>query len=348
MQTVVFSTRAFEREFLDAAVARMGRGVDLMYLETALNAQTATLAAGAPAVCLFVNDKADEAPLSLLADGGTRLLALRSAGFNHVDLEAAAALGMTVARVPAYSPHAVAEHTVGLILALNRKLHRAFLRVREHNFSLDGLMGFDLGSDGRGGAGKTVGVIGTGRIGETFARIMAGFGCRVVAFDPVPGEGVRRLGGTYVPLETLYRESDIISLHCPLTPATQYLINDDAIALMKAGVMIINTSRGAVVDTKAVIRGLKTGRIGALGLDVYEEEGDVFFRDLSERVLQDDVLARLLTFPNVMVTSHQAFFTREAMINIAETTVGNLASFARGGASALPAENIVTAAGHVA
>jgi D-lactate dehydrogenase len=269
---------------------------------------------------------------------GVKHIALRSAGFNHVHLATCETLGMSVARVPAYSPHAVAEHAVALILMLNRQLHRAFNRTREHNFSLDGLMGFDM-------AGKTVGVIGLGRIGQVFAKIMLGFSCRVLGFDPLGGAEAAKLGVTLVDLPQLLRESNIISLHCPLNPSTHHLINAAAIAQMLKGVMIINTSRGAIVDSKALIAGLKSRHIGAVGLDVYEEEGDLFFRDLSNQVLQDDTLARLLTFPNAVITAHQGFLTKEALHNIAETTLANLNGFAKG---QTPAENLVRTSAHVA
>jgi D-lactate dehydrogenase len=282
------------------------------------------MAAGFPAVCSFVNDRLDGEALTTLQAGGTRLVALRSAGFNHVDLWAAARLGLTVVRVPEYSPHAVAEHTAALVLALNRKIHRAYNRVREADFSLDGLVGFDL-------YGKTCGIIGTGRIGAVFARIMRGFGCRILAFDARPDAALAaEVDARYADLPELYRESDIISLHIPLTPATHHLIDAAALARMKQGVMLINTGRGALLDTRALIDALKRGRIGAAGLDVYEEEEGVFFRDLSDRVLQDDVLARLLTFHNVLITSHQAFLTREALANIADTTLASVRAFERG------------------
>jgi D-lactate dehydrogenase len=264
-----------------------------------------------------------------LGEDGVRLVALRSAGFNNVDLATASRHGIAVARVPAYSPHAVAEHTVALILTLNRKVHRAFNRVREGNFSLDGLMGFDL-------HGKTVGVVGTGRIGAVFARIMTGFGCRVVAHDPRPDPDLETMGVVYLSFEDLLAACDVITLQCPLTPATHHLVDDEAIRRMKPGVMLINTSRGAVVDTTAVIRGLKSGRIGSLGLDVYEEEGDLFFEDLSDRIIPDDVFARLLTFPNVLVTGHQAFFTEEALSAIAVTTIANVTAFEETGAPLHP------------
>lgn len=255
-----------------------------------------------------------------LANGGTRLVALRSAGFNHVDLEAAREAGIIVARVPAYSPHAVAEHAVALILSLDRRIHRAYARVREGNFSLEGLMGFDLD-------GRTVGIVGTGKIGTVFGRIMDGFGCRLLAHDPFPNEECGRLGVEYVDLDRLFSESDIVALHAPLTPETHHLIDGKALARMKPSAMLINTSRGALVDTRAVIEALKDGTLGALGLDVYEEEADLFFRDLSQEVIRDDVFARLLTFPNVLVTAHQAFFTEEAVRRIAATTLENISSF---------------------
>lgn len=260
----------------------------------------------------------------MLAGDGVRLLTLRSAGFNHVDLDAAAEHGIVVTRVPAYSPYAVAEHAVGLILTLNRRFHRAFARVREGNFSLEGLLGFDL-------HGKTVAVIGTGRIGTVFCRIMTGFGCRVVAHDPFPNDEVRRLGAEYVALEDLFGAADIVALHLPLTPQTHHLIDAAALGRMKRGVVLINTSRGGLVDTTAVIQALKNGTIGALGLDVYEEEADLFFEDLSNTVIQDDVFTRLLTFPNVVITGHQGFFTREAIANIAVTMLANATAFETGG-----------------
>ncbi len=333
MRVAVFSTHRYERDPLAQANADPAHGHELVFLEHRLTAETAVLVDGAECASLFANDLANAEALAVLREHGVRLLALRSAGFNHVDLVAAERLGLTVARVPAYSPHAIAEHAVALILTLNRRIHRAFLRVREQNFELDGLMGFDL-------HGKTVGVIGTGRIGANFARIMhLGFRCRVVAFDPEPDEACRRMGVEYLELDALWPQCDIVALHCPLTPATHHIVDDAAIARMKPGVMLINTSRGAVVDSRAVIRGLKSGHIAALGLDVYEEEGDLFFRDLSEQVIQDDVFVRLMTFPNVLITAHQAFFTREALDNIAQTTVANITAFARG---AVDHENLVT------
>jgi D-lactate dehydrogenase len=322
MRVAVFSTKPYDRRFLDAA-NREGRH-ELAFLEPRLSVETAPLAAGAACVCIFVNDAADRETIGRLSTMGVKLIALRSAGFNHVDLVAAEAAGLTVARVPAYSPHAVAEHTVALILTLNRKIHRAYNRVREGNFSLDGLLGFDL-------RGKTVGIVGTGLIGEVVVRIMNGFGCRVLAHDPKPNPRCMAMGLEYVDVDVLLAQSDIITLHCPLTPATHHLINDRALAHLKPGAMLINTSRGAVIDTQAVIRGLKDGVIGSLGLDVYEEEADLFFEDLSDRIIPDDVFARLLTFPNVLITGHQAFFTEEALTAIAETTIANITAFEHGG-----------------
>ncbi len=327
MRIAVYSTQPYDRRFLEQANAD-GRH-EFVWLEPRLDERTAAMAAGCDAVCAFVNDRLDEPALRALHALGVRVVALRCAGFNNVDLRAAAALGIAVGRVPEYSPHAVAEHTAALVLTLNRKIHRAHARVREGNFALDGLLGFDL-------HGRTVGVVGTGKIGECFARIMAGFGCTLLAFDPKPNPAVAALGARFVPLAELLRASDIVSLHCPLTPATRHLIDANALATMKRGAMLVNTSRGAVVDTRAVIAALKEGRLGSLGLDVYEEEADLFFRDLSAEVLRDDVFARLLTFPNVIVTGHQAFFTEDALTAIAETTLANLDAFAREGRVAHP------------
>lgn len=321
MRVAVFSTKPYDRRFLDAANAE-GRH-ELVFLEPRLLPETASLAAGFEAVCAFVNDQLERAVLQALADGGTHLVALRSAGFNNVDLDAAAELGITVVRVPAYSPYAVAEHTVGLMLALNRKLPRASWRVREGNFALEGLLGFDL-------HGKTVGIVGTGKIGTVLAGIMKGFGCHLLAYDPYPNDACRELGVAYVPLDDLFARSDIITLHLPLTPESYHLIDAAAIDKMKPGAMVINTSRGALLDTAAVIEGLKDGKIGSLGLDVYEEEADLFFEDLSSHVIRDDVFARLLTFPNVLITGHQAFFTEEALSAIAATTITNISAIEDG------------------
>jgi D-lactate dehydrogenase len=329
MLIAVFSTKPYDRRFLAAANEAAGGGHGFAWIEARLDPITARLAEGCEAACLFVNDRADAAALEALAAGGVRFLALRSAGFNHVDLAAAKRLGIAIGRVPAYSPEAVAEHAVALILALNRHIHRAYNRVREGNFALEGLLGFDL-------HGKAVGVVGTGQIGVAFAKIMAGFGCRMLGFDPQPNPACQALGMDYRPLEALLPEADIVSLHCPLTPATRHLIDAAALARMKPGAMLVNTSRGAILDTHAVIEALKSRHLGALALDVYEEEEKLFFEDLSDTVIADDVFARLLTFPNVLVTGHQAFFTAEAMRAIAETTLANIASFAATGRARHP------------
>lgn len=331
MKVAVFSAKTYDHRFLDAA--NRDAGHELVYFEPRLLPETTPLAVGFPAVCAFVNDHLDRPVLEGLSDGGTRLIALRSAGFNNVDLEAASDLGLTIVRVPAYSPYAVAEHTVGLMLALNRKLPCATARVREGNFALDGLLGFDV-------HGKTVGIVGTGKIGTVVATIMTGFGCRLLGYDPYPNDACRNLGVSYVEQDQDYllSEADILTLHLPLTPESHHMIDAEAIRHMKRGAMLINTSRGALLDTLAVIEGLKAGQIGSLGLDVYEEEGDLFFEDLSNMVLQDDVFARLLTFPNVLITGHQAFFTEEALSAIAETTLANITAVERG----KPCANAVT------
>ena len=326
MRFAVFSSKSYDRQFLEAA---NGGKHQLMYLEPRLDASTAIAADGALAVCAFVNDHLDAEVLAALARQGVKLVALRCAGFNNVDLAAAKEFGIEIARVPEYSPYSVAEHAVAMMLTLNRKIHRASARVREGNFALEGLLGFDF-------HGKTVGVVGTGKIGLCFIRIMAGFGCKVLAFDPYPNPDCIAAGAQYVELAELLRQSDIISLHCPLTPQTHHLINEQAIASMKRGVMLINISRGGIIDTRAVIRGLKSGIIGSLGLDVYEEEDNLFFRDLSNSMIHDDVFARLLTFPNVVVTGHQAFFTQEALTEIARITIENISSFDANGKSAYP------------
>ncbi|WP_128547517.1 2-hydroxyacid dehydrogenase [Larkinella soli] len=329
MKVALFSCRNYDRQFFE----RMNTAHQITYIENPLNPQTVPLAAGSEAVCVFVNDHLDRPTLEALAGLGVRLVALRCAGFNNVDLAAATELNMRVVRVPAYSPHAVAEHAVALLLTLNRKIHRAYNRIRENNFSLEGLLGFDL-------YGKTIGVIGTGKIGAVFAQIMLGFGCRVIAFDQYENEDLKTAGVGYTDLPTLLRSSDVISLHCPLTPETHHLIDAEALAQTKPGVMLLNTSRGALVDTKAVIRALKTGHLGALALDVYELEENVFFHDLSGQALEDDLLARLMTFPNVLITSHQGFFTHEALEQITRTTLNSITAFEREH-SAIPAECVV-------
>lgn len=321
MRIILFSSQNYDRESFLAA--NPGHGFELHFQQSPLRPDTAALAMGFEVVCPFVNDDLSRPVLEQLAAGGTRLIALRSAGYNHVDLAAAHALGLTVARVPAYSPHAVAEHAVGLVLALCRHLHRAYNRTREGDFSLHGLTGFDL-------HGKTVGVVGSGQIGQVFAQIMRGFGCQVLAYDPYPHPAIEALGGRFVGLDQLLAESDIISLHCPLNDATRHLVNADSLQRMKRGAMLINTGRGALVDTPALIEALKSGQLGYLGLDVYEEEAEIFFADRSDLPLQDDVLARLLTFPNVIITAHQAFLTREALAAIAGTTLDNIGAWRQG------------------
>jgi D-lactate dehydrogenase len=321
MRIACFDARRYDREFLLRA-AQQRPDDEWVFFENRLSSDTAEQARGFDVVCVFVHDRVDKPTLERLAQQGVRLVALRCAGFNNVDLVTAQHLGIRVVRVPAYSPYAVAEHAAGMVLSLNRRFHRAYHRVRDGNFALDGLLGFDL-------HGKTVGVVGTGRIGEVFCRIMTGLGGIILAHDLHENPNVTAMGGTYVGIEQLFQSADIISLHCPLLPSTRHLINDQTLASMKQGVMIINTSRGALVDTLAVIRGLKSGKIGYLGLDVYEEEDSLFFEDRSEEVLQDDVFARLLTFPNVLVTAHQAFFTQQALEQIAATTLASLDAFAQ-------------------
>jgi D-lactate dehydrogenase len=321
MRVAVFSSRSYDERFLRVANERIGH--ELEFFESRLRPATVRLAEGADAVCAFVNDDLGTETLEGLAASGVRLIALRSAGFNHVNLESAERLGLTVARVPRYSPNAVAEHCVGLILALNRNIHRAHNRVRDSNFSLEGLLGFEI-------HGRTVGIIGTGEIGACFAEIMAGFGTRILAADPYENPRVLAVGGTYVSVDEALRQSDIVSLHCPLSPDTFHLINGERLERMREGVMIINTSRGALVDADAAVDALKAGRIGHLGLDVYEEESDLFFEDLSDQVLQDDTFARLLSFPNVLITGHQAFFTETALTTIAEVTLDNVSKFEAG------------------
>lgn len=322
MRVTVFSSRHHDQAFLGVANQRARH--ELVFVEHALDCRSAVLAAGSSAVCLFVNDRADAATIEALAGLGVRLIVLRCSGFNNVDLPAASRAGLAVAHVPAYSPHAVAEHMFALLLALNRKIHRAYNRVRECNFSLEGLLGFDL-------VGKTLGIVGVGAIGTVVARIGAGFGCRLLGHDPAPSVEAEALGLGYVDLSELLARSDVVTLHCPLTDATRHLVGAQALAAMKPGAFLLNTSRGGVIDTAAVIQALKTGRLGGLGIDVYEEEASLFFEDRSDEALTDDVFARLLTFPNVIVTGHQGFFTHEAMTAISSTTLANLDRFEQTG-----------------
>ncbi|WP_053147322.1 2-hydroxyacid dehydrogenase [Pseudomonas sp. Pf153] len=321
MRVIFFSSQTYDR--VSFTNAPLPAGIELQFQPARLNLDTVALAERHEVVCAFINDDLSAPVLEQLAAGGTRLIALRSAGYNHVDLPAAKRLGLSVVRVPAYSPHAVAEHAVALILTLNRCLHRAYNRTRDGNFSLHGLTGFDL-------VGKTVGVVGTGQIGATFARIMTGFGCQLLAYDPYPNPEVEALGARYLPLADLLARAQIISLHCPLNEQSRHLINARSLAAMQRGAMLINTGRGGLVDTPALIDALKSGQLGYLGLDVYEEEAQLFFEDRSDLPLQDDVLARLLTFPNVVITAHQAFLTREALAAIATTTLDNIAAWAAG------------------
>jgi D-lactate dehydrogenase len=316
MKIAFFSTQPYDKEYFD----RYNTQHEIIFFEARLNEQTVNLARGCDAVCAFVNDQLNAGVLNALKEMGIRIIAQRCAGFNNVDLVTARQIDITVVRVPAYSPHAVAEHALALIMTLNRKTHKAYNRVREGNFSLDRLTGFDL-------FGKTVGVIGTGKIGECFARIMHGLGCNVVAFDIIINKELEDLGIKYMPLKELLKQSNIVSLHCPLTEQTKHLINNETLGMMKNGAMLINTSRGALVDTKAVINSLKNGKLGYLGLDVYEQEEKLFFHDLNENVITDDILVRLLGFPNVLITSHQGFLTDEALTQIAVVTLQNISDF---------------------
>lgn len=323
MKTAVFSTRRYDKSLLTQANSEAGH--ELVFLQDRLTRDTAALAAGCAAVCVFVNDNVDAEVLALLAAQGTRLVATRSTGYNHVDAAAAARLGMEVVRVTDYSPHSVAEFAVGLLLAVNRKIARASVRTRDGNFELDGLMGFDL-------HGKTVGVVGTGKIGTIFARIMRGFGCTVLGHDLQPNPVFTAIGGRYVAVQELMAQSDVVSLHCPLTEHTRHIVNAQTLAGAKRGAVLVNTSRGALVDTEAAIEALKTGQLGGLAIDVYEQEASLFFQDLSSTIITDDVIQRLVSFPNVIVTGHQAFFTQEAIGQIMQTTIASISAFERGAA----------------
>ncbi|HEX8314426.1 MAG TPA: 2-hydroxyacid dehydrogenase [Flavisolibacter sp.] len=327
MKIAFFSSQPYDKQFFTAHNETYGN--ELQFFEVSLSTQTVGLAKDVDAVCVFVNDKVNADIITQLKEQGIRFIALRCAGFNNVDLEAAKRAAIHVCRVPAYSPEAVAEHAVALILTLNRKTHKAYNRVREQNFSLNGLMGFDLHS-------KTVGVIGTGKIGQAFCRIMLGFGCRVLAFDVIANRDMEAIGVQYLPLIELFQQADIISLHTPLNDQTRHLVNEQTIKFLKQGVMLINTSRGALIDTTAIIAALKSCHIGSLGIDVYEQEEHLFFRDLSGNIIEDDTIQRLMSFPNVLVTAHQAFFTKEAMDQIAETTLFHLFSLHDGKKTDLP------------
>ncbi|AWV98806.1 2-hydroxyacid dehydrogenase [Arcticibacterium luteifluviistationis] len=319
MKIAVFSTQSYDKEYLD----KFKEDLNLTYFEASLNTSTVSLTKGYDVVCAFVNDKLDKETIDTLAKNGVKAIAMRCAGYNNVDLTAAADNNITVMHVPVYSPHAIAEHAVALILTLNRKTHKAYNRVREGNFSLQNLTGFDLYN-------KTVGVIGTGEIGAIFCKIMLGFGCKVLAFDMVESAELKSAGVQFESMENILKQSDIISLHCPLTPKTFHLFDEEAFAKMKKGAMLINTSRGGVIDTSAVIEALKNRTLGYLGIDVYEQEDKLFFHDLSESVIQDDQIQRLISFPNVLITSHQGFFTKEALDQIAITTLKNITNFASG------------------
>ena len=319
MKIAFFSTQPYDKEYF----TRYNQQHHITFYEAQLNEQTVNLAKGNDAICAFVNDRLNAEVIKLLAEWGVKIIAQRCAGFNNVDIAAAKENKITVVRVPAYSPHAVAEHALALIMTLNRKTHKAYNRVREGNFSLDRLTGFDV-------YGKTVGVIGTGKIGECFAHIMLGLGCKVLAFDIIANKDLEAAGVQYLPLMDLLQQSNIISLHCPLTEQTKHIINRTTLDMMKDGTMLINTSRGALIDTRDTIEALKRGRLGYLGIDVYEQEEKLFFHDLSENIIEDDVIMRLLSFPNVLITSHQGFLTDEALTQIAMVTLQNLSDFEHG------------------
>ena len=321
MKITFFSTKPYDKIFFNQHNEKFG--FEIEYYETHLGPHIINVVDATDAVCVFVNDKVNAEVIGELANKGVKVIALRCAGFNNVDLDAARANGIKVCRVPAYSPEAVAEHAVAMMLTLNRKTHKAYNRVREQNFSLNGLLGFDV-------HGKTVGVIGTGNIGKAFCKIMLGFGCKVVAFDVFANKELEDLGVTFMPVLDVFKQSDIISLHCPLNEQTRHIVNSETIAYMKKGVLLINTSRGALIDTKAVIDALKSRQIGYLGIDVYEQEGNLFFRDLSDNIIEDDTIQRLMSFPNVLVTAHQAFFTEEALSQISEITLNNINDLMKG------------------
>jgi D-lactate dehydrogenase len=321
MKIAIFSTKSYDRTYFDKC--NLKNAFQLTYFDAPLNADTTNLTVGFEAVCVFVNDKLDKLTIEKIAHNGIKIIALRCAGFNNIDLEAARLNQVKVVRVPAYSPQAVAEHAVALILTLNRKTHKAYNRIRESNFSLENLIGFNLYN-------KTIGVIGTGKVGIAFSEIMQGFGCKVIAYDIKTSSVLESKGVEYKTLDDLLRQADIISVHCPLNPQTRHLINKDAFDKMKNGVMLINTSRGAVMQTADAIQALKTGRLGYLGMDVYEQEEHLFFKDLSESVIQDDTIMRLMTFPNVLITAHQGFLTKEALEQIATITLKNLMDFEKG------------------
>ncbi|MCM8539157.1 MAG: 2-hydroxyacid dehydrogenase [Lentisphaeraceae bacterium] len=322
MKVAFFSTRKYDREFFEKNNEIFGH--ELTFFEAPLNENTVALAKDFEAICVFVNDRLSQDLINLLKQGKTSLVALRCAGFNNVDLKAAAEYGIKVVRVPAYSPNAVAEHVFAMLLTLYRFTHKAYNRVREGNFSLNGMTGHEI-------FGKTVGLIGTGKIGQITAEIFRGFGCRVLASDPSPNETLVQKGIEYVSVEQIYSEADIISLHCPLNSETKYIINEESLKKMKPKVTIINTSRGGLINTKDAYNALKSGQIGFLGIDVYEEEEKLFFEDLSTEIIMDDLFMRLTTFPNVLITGHQGFFTHRALNNIAQTTLSNILDIEKSG-----------------
>lgn len=330
MKVAVFSTKTYDRDFLELANST-GKH-QITYLEASLKESTTRLTEGFNAVCVFVNDELNSFVIDKLAANGVKVIVLRCAGFNNVDVQRAAKWGLSVLRVPAYSPHAVAEHALALIMTLNRKTHKAYNRIREGNFSIERLTGFEL-------EGKTVGVVGTGRIGAVFSTIMKGFGCRIIAHDAYENQALKDAGVAYMSLMDLLGQSDIVSLHCPLTPETHHMINERSIKQMKKGLMLINTSRGKLIDTEAAIHGLKEGMIGYMGIDVYEQEESLFFKDLSEVIIRDDKISRLMTFPNVLITAHQAYFTDNALMQIAQTTIQNLTDSETG---SVQKQNLVT------
>lgn len=322
MKLAFFSTKDYDRTYFEEASKKYA--FESEYFEVPLNEKTAYLCKNMEAVCVFVNDQVNRVVIEILSKSGVKILALRCAGFNNVDLKACAEFNIKVTRVPAYSPNSVAEHAIALLQTLNRKTHKAYNRVRENNYALQGLMGFDL-------YGKTVGVIGTGKIGQVFCKIMQGFGTKVLAYDICPNEDLKSKGVEYTDLDTLLGSADIISLHCPLNESTKHLIDKEAFAKMKDGVVLVNTSRGALIQTKSAIKALKNKKLGALGLDVYEQEEALFFKDLSGTIIQDDLIARLMSFPNVLITSHQGFFTHEALTQIAEITLYNVSCIQKNG-----------------
>lgn len=315
MKIAFFSTQPYDRQFFDRE--NLDGKFTLSYYEAHLEPKVVQAVENVDAVCVFVNDNMNREVIEVLASKGVKIIALRCAGFNNVDLEAAKEFGLHVCRVPAYSPEAVAEHTIAMLLTLNRKTHKAYNRVREQNFSLNGLLGFNLN-------GRTIGIVGTGKIGKAFAKIAMGFGCRLIAYDMYEDSSLKELGVSYVSMGDLYAQADIISLHCPLTPDNKHMINENTISLMKDGVTLVNTSRGALIDTNAVIEGLKNRKLNGLAIDVYEQEEKLFFKDLSDTIIEDDTLQRLMSFPNVLITAHQAFFTEEALTQIARITLQNV------------------------